>query len=109
MRERLSIGTSRRAPALKPSRSIPNRSPELYFLNTAANIRLNKTAEAVKSSIEGVRIDQDHAFPDLQYMHGMLLISTWRQTGGRAQLLKSYLDIALNGDNADNAKVQLAK
>ncbi|HYA19020.1 MAG TPA: tetratricopeptide repeat protein [Bryobacteraceae bacterium] len=86
----------------------PDSFPRAYYLNTMANIRLHKTAEALKSSTEGISVDPDHAFPDLEYMQGMLLISTGDKTRGRAQL-QSYLDLAPNGDNVDNAKAQLAK
>jgi tetratricopeptide (TPR) repeat protein len=84
----------------------PDAFPRAYYLNTMANIKLNKAAAALKSVAEGIRADQDHRFPELQYMRGMLLISQGDKTGARTQL-ESYLALSPRGDNAENASRQL--
>jgi tetratricopeptide (TPR) repeat protein len=84
----------------------PDSFPSAYYLNTMANIRLKKTDAALKSAAEGIRVDQDHLYPELQYMQGILLINKGDLQGGRTQL-ESYLTIAPNGDNAANARQQL--
>jgi tetratricopeptide (TPR) repeat protein len=84
----------------------PDSFPRAYYLNAMANIRLKNAAAALKASAEGIRVDPDHLYPDLQYMNGVILINTGDPSHGRAQL-ESYLEIAPNGDNADNARAQL--
>ncbi|MGA2714828.1 MAG: tetratricopeptide repeat protein [Bryobacteraceae bacterium] len=80
--------------------------PRAYYLNTMANIRLKKMDAAMKNVAQGIRVDQDHLFPDLQYMQGILLINKGDMAGARAQL-ESYLALAPKGDNAQNASDQL--
>jgi tetratricopeptide (TPR) repeat protein len=84
----------------------PDTFPRAYYLNTMANIRLKKTDAAQKSVAEGIRVDQDHLFPDLQYMQAILLIQKGDMAGARTQL-ESYLALAPKGDNAENASQQL--
>ena len=84
----------------------PDSFPRAYYLSAMANIRLKKNDVARKSSAEGIRVDQDHLYPDLQYMQGILLIAAGDRLQGREQL-EIYLELAPDGDNADNARAQL--
>jgi hypothetical protein len=84
----------------------PDAFPRAYYLNTMANIRLKKMDAAIKNVAQGIRVDQDHLFPDLQYMQGILLINKGDMAGARTQL-ESYLALAPKGDNAQNASDQL--
>jgi hypothetical protein len=84
----------------------PDAFPRAYYLNTMANIKLDKADAALKSATEGIRVDQDHRFPDSQYMQGILLISKGDKAGVRTQL-ESYLALAPKGDNTENATRQL--
>ncbi len=84
----------------------PDAFPRAYYLNTMANIRLKKMDAAMKSVTQGIRVDQDHLYPDLQYMQGILLVGKGDFAGARAQL-QSYLTLAPKGDNAENASQQL--
>lgn len=84
----------------------PDAFPRAYYLNTMANIKLNKADAALKSVAEGIRADEDHRFPELLYMRGILLISKGDKTGARTQL-ENYLSLAPRGDNAENASRQL--
>jgi hypothetical protein len=84
----------------------PDSFPRAYYLNTMANIRLKKMDAAMKNVAQGIRVDQDHLFPDLQYMQGILLVSKGDMAGARTQL-ESYLALAPKGDNAQNASDQL--
>lgn len=84
----------------------PDAFPRAYYLNTMGNIRLKKMDAAMKNVAQGIRVDQDHLFPDLQYMQGILLINKGDMAGARTQL-ESYLALAPKGDNAQNATDQL--
>ena len=84
----------------------PDAFPRAYYLNTMANIRLKKMDAAMKNVAQGIRVDQDHLFPDLQYMQGILLVGKGDMAGARTQL-ESYLALAPKGDNAQNASDQL--
>ena len=84
----------------------PDAFPRAYYLNTMANIRLNKADAALKSAAGGIRLDEEHRFPDLLYMRGILLISKGDKASARTQL-ESYLALAPRGDNAENASRQL--
>jgi tetratricopeptide (TPR) repeat protein len=84
----------------------PDAFPRAYYLNTMANIRLKKMDAAIKNVAQGIRVDQDHLFPDLQYMQGILFINKGDMAGARTQL-ESYLALAPKGDNAQNASDQL--
>ena len=68
-----------------------------------ANVRLNQTDAAQKSVAEGLRVDQDHAYPDLEYIDGILRMSKGDSNGARTQL-QAYLALDPNGINAENAR-----
>ena len=84
----------------------PDSFPRAYYLNAMANIRLQKIDAALTSASEGIRLDQDHHFPDLMYIRGMLLGNKGTQWA-REQRSRAYLEIAPNGENAENARDQL--
>jgi len=79
-----------------------------YYLNAMANIRLTKADAADKSAIAGLRVDEDHEYPDLAYMQGILLVSKGDRKNARTQF-ESYLALAPNGMNAANARQQLTE
>jgi hypothetical protein len=82
--------------------------PRAYYLSAVSNVRLSHADAAEKSALEGIRVDADHEFPDLEYIDGVLLLSKGDMPGGRKQL-DNYLSHAPNGVNATNARQQLAE
>jgi tetratricopeptide (TPR) repeat protein len=79
-----------------------------YYLNAMANVRLVNADAADKSATAGLHVDQDHEYPDIAYIQGLLLASKGDQKGARKQF-EDYLAIAPNGVNAAVAKQQLAE
>jgi len=85
----------------------PDSFPLAYYLNAMGNVRLLNGDAADKSAIAGLRVDQDHEYPDIAYIQGLLLMSKGDSVGARQQF-ENYLAIAPQGVNAVNAKQQLA-
>jgi tetratricopeptide (TPR) repeat protein len=81
----------------------PDSFAGAYYLNAMANIRLDQADAARKSAAEGLRVDEDHEYPDLEYIDGILLMGKSDREGARKRF-QSYLDIAPNGINAGNAR-----
>jgi tetratricopeptide (TPR) repeat protein len=86
----------------------PDSFAVVYYLNAMANVRLGEADAARKSVTEGLRVDQDHAYPDLEYIDGMLRMSNNDPEGARTQF-QSYLARTPDGPNADNARQLLTK
>ena len=85
----------------------PDAFARAYYLNAMANVRLSQSDPARKSAAEGLRVDQDHLYPDLEYIEGILLVSKGDPQNARKHL-ESYLALDPAGPNALNAKQQLA-
>jgi len=79
-----------------------------YYLNAMGNIRLTQADAANKSATAGLRVDEDHEYPDIAYMQGILLVSKGDRQNARTQF-ESYLALAPNGINAANARQQLTE
>jgi tetratricopeptide (TPR) repeat protein len=86
----------------------PDSFPLAYYLNAVANVRMVNADAADKSAEAGLRIDQEHEYPDLAYIQGLLLSSKGDQQGARKQY-ENYLAEAPAGINAAAAKQQLAE
>jgi len=86
----------------------PDSFAGAYYLNAIANVRINQTDAARKSIAEGLRVDEDHEYSDLEYIDGILLMSKGDNAGARKQL-ESYLSLAPNGTNAGNARQLLTE
>jgi tetratricopeptide (TPR) repeat protein len=84
----------------------PDSFPRAYYLSAFANFMLKRGDAAKKSVAEGLRVDEDHEYPDLEYIDGILRMTYGDVAGARKQL-QSYLDLAPNGANAANARQQL--
>ena len=81
----------------------PDSFAGAYYLSAMANVRLNQTEAAQKSVSEGLRVDQDHTYPDLEYIDGILRMSKGDSNGARTQF-QAYLALDPNGINAENAR-----
>jgi tetratricopeptide (TPR) repeat protein len=82
--------------------------PRAYYIAAVSSVRLTQADAAEKFAEQGIRVDADHEFPDLEYIEGILLFAKADVPGGRKHL-ESYLSYAPNGVNAANARQQLAE
>ena len=86
----------------------PAAFPHAYELNAMANMNLQKIDAAEKSATEGIKLDQAHRYPELEYALGIVL-KVKHDRDGAMKHLQAYLDEAPNGANAAAAKSQLAQ
>lgn len=86
----------------------PAAFPHAYELNALANTNLQKLDAAEKSATEGIKLDRDHRYPELEYALGTVL-KVKQDRDGAVKHLKAYLDEAPNGPNVATAKSQLAE
>ena len=73
-----------------------------------ANTNLQKLDAAEKSATEGIKLDRDHRYPELEYALGDVL-KVKQDRDGAMKHLQAYLDEAPNGPNVATAKSQLAE
>jgi tetratricopeptide (TPR) repeat protein len=85
----------------------PGSFPIAYLLNGWANLRMRRYDEAAKSALEGLKLDDEHRFPDFEFVAGMALLGK-RDLEGAGARLKAYLALAPLGANAALAQRQLA-
>ncbi len=86
----------------------PGAFPNAYALNAMANVSLQNIDAAEKSAREGLRLDVDHNYPELEYSLGIVLYSKGNVTEA-AKHLQTYLNQVPNGPNAEAARNELAQ
>jgi tetratricopeptide (TPR) repeat protein len=80
--------------------------PRAYLLNAQANLNLHHMDDAEKSAREGLKLDDEHRFPELEYV--LALVLTDKGDGaGAIEHLKAYLALNPRGPTADAAREQL--
>ncbi len=82
--------------------------PRYWFLNSAANYNLHNYDAALKSAQRGSTTDPDHRFPQLEFLMGLTL-SLKRDYHGAAEHLRTYLQLAPNAEDAQQARTQLSQ
>jgi tetratricopeptide (TPR) repeat protein len=85
----------------------PGSFPIAYLLNGWANLNLRRYDEAAKSVEEGIKLDKEHHYPDLEFVAGLALLGKGDPEGAEAQL-KAYLALAPFGANAAQAQRRLS-
>jgi tetratricopeptide (TPR) repeat protein len=85
----------------------PGAFPRAYFLNAWANLRLRRLDQAVKSATEGLKLDDEHRFPELEFVSGMALLGK-QDKAGATKHLEAYVTLAPGGVNAAVARQQLS-
>jgi Flp pilus assembly protein TadD len=86
----------------------PTAFPHAYELNAIASLNLHKHDVAEKSATEGLKLDTEHRYPDLEYVMGMILkIKNDRE--GAMKHLQAYVDHAPAGTHAASAKMELTQ
>ncbi len=86
----------------------PEAFPNAYALNAIANVNLQNIDAAQRSAEEGLKLDTNHEFPELEYALGMVLFSK-DDLKAAAKHLQAYVDEAKNGPNAAAAQSELSE
>ncbi len=86
----------------------PAAFPNAYALNAMANVSLQNAAAAERSAREGLKLDTDHQYPELEYALGVVLYSK-NDFEGATKHLKAYVEQSPDGANAVVARKQLAQ
>jgi len=86
----------------------PLSFPDAYYYNSVGNYYLGNLDAAEKSALQGVRMDEAHQIPKLQYLLGMIL-SQKKDYPAAAQHMQLYLRLATLPADIDLAKKGLAE
>lgn len=81
--------------------------PQAYFLNSVANLNLNRTEIAEKSAREALERDPGKKFPQIRQVLGVVLASRGDFAGAITQL-EAYVELVPEGANADLTRQQLS-
>ena len=85
----------------------PSAFPQAYELNALGNLNLKNAEAAEKSATEGLKIDTEQRYPELEYLLGIVL-SAKHELDGATKHLQAYIDESPNGPNIALAKKALA-
>lgn len=85
----------------------PTNFPQAYELNALGNLNLNRADAAEKNAAEGLRLDTEQRYPELEYLLGMVLFAK-HDLDGAAKHLQAYIDQSSSGPNIALAKKALA-
>jgi tetratricopeptide (TPR) repeat protein len=84
----------------------PDSSAMFWFLDSAANYNLHELERAEKSAARGLRLDQGHRVPQLEYLYGLILGARQDYTSA-VQHISSYLRLAPRAHDAKLAQQAL--
>ena len=85
----------------------PDSSAMFWFFDSAANYNLREFARAESSATRGLRVDQRHDVPQLEYLYGLIL-ATRQDYNSAVQHIRTYIQLAPNGQNIAEAKKYLS-
>lgn len=86
----------------------PVNFPEAWLLNCVGHYSLRKYDTAEASAREGIKIDEVHQFPKLQYMLGIVLIEK-RNFAEASDMMRQYLQLSSAPDDIAEAQKQLGE
>jgi Tetratricopeptide repeat len=86
----------------------PLSFPDAYYYNSVGNYYLGNLDAAEKSALQGVRVDEAHQVPRLQYLLGMILLQK-KDYQGASEHMQLYLRLATQTADVDLAKKGLAE
>jgi len=84
----------------------PSAFPRAYELNALGNLNLKNADATEKSAAEGLKIDTEKRYPELEYLLGVIL-SAKHDADGAKKHLQAYIDQSPNGPNIARAKTAL--
>jgi tetratricopeptide (TPR) repeat protein len=86
----------------------PVNFPDAYYDNAVANCYLSNFDDAEKSALQGIRVDENHQVPKLQYLLAMILLHKQNYQPA-AEHMQLYLHLATQPGEIDLAKKGLAE
>jgi tetratricopeptide (TPR) repeat protein len=86
----------------------PVSFPDAWFQNAIGNYELQNLEAAEKSARQGLKLDEQHRIPKLEYLLGMILMKK-HEYPDAANHLQQYLHLATNPSDADEVQKQLAE
>jgi hypothetical protein len=86
----------------------PTALPHAYELNAIGNLYLLKTDAAGKSAAEGLKLDTEHRYPELEYALGTIL-KLKNDREGAAKHFQAYVDEAPSAAHVASVKTELAR
>jgi Tetratricopeptide repeat len=82
--------------------------PDTWLRNALGNYYLQNLAEAEKSARQGMKVDDQHEVPKLEYLLGVILIQK-RNYEEATSHIQNYLKVATQPADVDAAQKQLAE
>lgn len=86
----------------------PESSAAFWFLDSVANYNQQNLERAESSAARGLRLDQTHRIPQLEYLYGVIL-GARRNYGVAVQHIKTYLQLSPRAEDARDAQRRLAE
>jgi len=86
----------------------PVNFPDAYYDNAVANCYLSNFDDAEKSALQGVRVDDAHQIPKLQYLLAMILLHKQNYQAA-SEHMQQFLSLAKQPEDVDLAKKGLAQ
>ena len=86
----------------------PTYSAQYWFLNSAANYNLGNMPAAETSATRGLRLDQSHQVPQLEYLYAMILASHHDYQSAVSHL-QSFIHLVPKGKDVTDAQSRLAE
>lgn len=86
----------------------PVNFPLAYFMNGVANFYLHNLDAGEKIARQGIKVDDQHRVPKLQYLLGMILIQKHDYAGAQ-ESLKQYVQITKQPAEVAEAQKELAE
>ena len=82
--------------------------PEAWLLNSVGNYSGQNFEAAENSARQGIKVDESHRTPKLEYVLGMLLLRK-QDYAGASQHMQQYLSLTTQPAELDEARKQLAE
>jgi tetratricopeptide (TPR) repeat protein len=86
----------------------PINFPAAYYYNAAANYNLKNFDDAEKSALQGIRVDEAHQIPKLQYLLAMIFLQKQNYQAA-SEHMQLFLTLAKQPDDIELAKKSLAE
>jgi tetratricopeptide (TPR) repeat protein len=82
--------------------------PQYWFYNSVANYFLQSLDKAEKSALEGIKVDEKHRIPKLEYLLGMILVQKHDYPNALLHV-RNYIRLAPNASDLQTAQQQIAE
>jgi tetratricopeptide (TPR) repeat protein len=86
----------------------PVNFPDAYFFNAAAKYYLKNLDAAEKSALQGIRVDEDHQIPKLQYLLAIILLEKHDYLAAE-QHIRQYIGMVTQPAEIETARKTLAE